>query len=61
MIINDEATRLFRVVEDALWQLDQGYSIGATAILRGAVERERRRQGNDHPHIIYQEESNEQH
>ena len=30
----DEITRLHRVMEDALWNLDHGYPVGAIATLR---------------------------
>lgn len=42
-----EATELFRVIRDALWQLQHDYAIGAEAILRSAVDKERRRRDSD--------------
>lgn len=34
---SDEATTLYRALRDALWQIDQGYTVGAQAIIAHAV------------------------
>jgi hypothetical protein len=39
-----DATRWFRVIEDALWNLEHGCQVGALATLRNAVRQERQRQ-----------------
>ena len=41
---SSDATRWFRVIEDALWNLEHGYELGALATLRSAVHEERQRQ-----------------
>lgn len=35
---SSDATRLWRVVNDALWSLDHGHVLGAQAMLRNAVQ-----------------------
>jgi hypothetical protein len=40
---SSDATQWFRVIEDALWNLEHGYQLGALATLRDAVQQERRR------------------
>ena len=40
---SSDATRWFRVIEDALWNLEHDYPIGALATLRNAVQQERHR------------------
>lgn len=34
---SDEATTLYRALRDALWQINQGYTVGAQAIIANAV------------------------
>lgn len=41
---SSDATRWFRVIEDALWNLEHGYELRALATLRNAVHEERQRQ-----------------
>ena len=41
---SSDGTRWLRVIEDALWNLEHGYQLGALATLRNAVQQERQRQ-----------------
>lgn len=50
---SDDATRLLRVIQDAVWSLEQNYPTGALAILRGAMEQEQRRQSGVRVDYLY--------
>ena len=50
---SDQATQLFRVIQDALWSLQRGYTLDAEATLRSAVEKKRLCEDCKGPHITY--------
>jgi len=48
---NDKYTQLLRSVEDALWQLRNGYPAGAQAALAAAVERDHLSHSDRHQRV----------